>query len=75
MGEGMKKGDKYWIIENGRIVTPIEILSVSGNLVTIRTEKGCGMRLPRHRLFESEEEAESKVPKPEKKRKTQYDYM
>lgn len=71
----MKKGDKYWIIENGRIVTPVEILSVSGNLVTIRTESGKGMRLLKHRFFKSKEEAESKVLKQERNRKTQYDYM
>ena len=54
----MVKGDKCWIVENGCKVTAAEILSVSGNLVQIKTENGKALRLPKHRIYISEEKAE-----------------
>lgn len=71
----MVKGDKCWIIENGIKVTAAEIMSISGNLILIKTEDGKAIRLPKHRIFDSEEKAKEKVSKQEKKRRTQYDYM
>lgn len=61
----MIKGDKCWIIENGLKVTSAEIISISGNLVLIKTEDRKTLRLPKHRIFKSEEEAKEKVPKQE----------
>lgn len=64
--EVMIKGDKCWIIENGLKITEVEILSFNGNLVLIRAENGKTLRLPRHRLYDSKEEAgkylKSKMP-------------
>ena len=36
----MVKGNKCWIVENGFNVVSVDILSASGNLVLIRTDKG-----------------------------------
>lgn len=73
----MVKGDKCWIIENGLKITSAEILSVSGNLVLIKTQSEKLLRLPKHRLYDSEEKAE-KILKGRnfaQKQKTPYDYM
>ena len=53
----MEKGDKFWIVENGRKISEVEILSLTGNLVLIRTQEGKVLRLPKHMLYESEERA------------------
>lgn len=73
----MVKGDKCWIIENGSRITSAVIVSISGNLVLIKTENGTALRLPKHRLFDSEEKAEEtlKGHNLEQKKKTPYDYM
>ena len=73
----MVKGDKYWIIENGFNVVSVDVLSISGNLVLIRTDKGKTLRLPKHRLFDSEEKARKTVKEsePVQKKRTPYDYM
>ena len=73
----MVKGDKCWIIQNGMNVVSATIMSIGGNLFLIKTEEGKVLRLPKHRLFDTEEEALEVLGKhrPEKKRKTPYDYM
>ena len=73
----MVKGDKCWIVENGFNVVSVDVLSVSGNLVLIRTDKGKTLRLPKHRLFDSEEKARETVKEsePVQKKRTSYDYM
>ncbi len=73
----MVKGDRYWIIENGLNVISVEVLSFSGNLALIKTQNGKTLRLPKHRLYDSEESAMEVLQKrkPVRKKKTQYDYM
>ena len=73
----MVKGDKCWIVENGFNVVSVDVLSVSGNLVLIRTDKGKALRLPKHRLFDSEEKARKTVKEfePVQRKRTPYDYM
>lgn len=73
----MVKGDTCWIIENGLRITVAEIVSVSGNLVLIKTENGKVLRLPKHRLYDSEEKAEENLKgrNPAQKQRTPYDYM
>lgn len=73
----MNRGDKCWIIENGSKITPVEIISFSGNLVLLKTKDGKALRLPKHRIYESEEKAKEKVQKWDQvqKRRTPYDYM
>lgn len=73
----MVKGDKCWIVENGNHVTQAEILSFRGNLCLIRLLSGAVLRVPRHRLYESEESAKGTMPKQdfERKYRSPYDYM
>lgn len=72
----MVKGDKCWIIENGSRVTQADILSFSGNLCLIRLQSGTTIRVPKHRLYSSEEEAAKLLPKKQmKKYSNPYDYM
>ena len=52
------KGDKCWIIENGARKTLTEIVSISGNLVLIKTQNGKKLRLSKHWLYDSEEEVD-----------------
>lgn len=59
----MNKGDKCWIIENGSKQTMAEILSIRGNFVLIKVQNGKVLRLPRHRIFCSEEEASKLLTK------------
>ncbi len=53
----MVKGDQYWIIENGLNVISVDVISISGNLVLIKTQNGKTLRLPKHRLYDSKESA------------------
>lgn len=73
----MVKGDRCWIIENGSKKTLAEIVSFSGNLVLIKTQNGKTLRLPKHRIYDSEEKVEKTLQehKPIQKKKTPYDYM
>lgn len=72
----MVKGDQCWIIENGLKVTSAEILSFSGNLVLIKTQDRKALRLPKHRLYDSEEKAKEDLKKSGSVQgKTPYDYM
>lgn len=71
----MVKGDKCWIIENGIKVTSADIMSISGNLVLIKTQNGKALRLPKHRIYDNEEKAEDALPKQKSERRTPYDYM
>lgn len=73
----MKKGDKFWIVENGRKISEVEVLSLTGNLVLLRTQGGKALRLPKHRLYESQEKAAAAIPNEQfiQRKKTQYDYM
>ncbi len=73
----MKKGDKFGIVENGREISEVEILSLTGNLVLLRTQEGKTLRLPKHRLYESEEKASAAIPNEQsiQRKKTRYGYM
>ena len=72
----MVKGDKCWIIENGSRITSAEIVSISGNLVLIKTQQGKALRLPKHRLYDTEEKAMEMLQKHKPlQKKTPYDYM
>ncbi len=71
------KGDKCWIIENGARKTLAEIVSISGNLVLIKTQNGKILRLPKHRIYDSEENTDKDIKEhnPTQKKRTPYDYM
>lgn len=73
----MNKGDKCWIIQNGMSVVSANVLSISGNLILIKTEEGKALRFPKHRIFNAEEKALNALEmyRPGQKRKSPYDYM
>jgi predicted transcriptional regulator len=64
----MKVGDQVYIVLNNSKVVPVIIVSVSDNIYTIKFLDNDGaIRLPKHRLFASEDEAWSSVPDYKKK--------
>ena len=72
----MIKGDKCWIVENGFNIVSADVLSISGNLVLIKTQQGKALRLPKHRLYDTEEKAMETLQKQKSvHKKTPYDYM
>ena len=59
----MKAGDSCYFLENNRTIIKGKIKSVSGNLYTILLHSGGAIRLPKHRIYESVEEAEKSIKK------------
>lgn len=59
----MKKGDTCWFIENNARIIQGTIKSVSGNLYTILLPSGGAIRLPKHRIYGTVEEAEKNIKK------------
>ena len=73
----MKKGDSCYFLESNRTIIKGEIKFVSGNLYTISLPSGGAIRLPKHRIYESVEEAEKSIKKNMSKNKPMtnpYDY-
>jgi len=74
----LKKGDTGYIVENNNKVTQVHILACSGNLYTIKLNGGA-IRLPKHRIFTSEEDANNSLMKNNdvhaRRHKSPYDYM
>ncbi|WP_373261910.1 hypothetical protein [Hungatella hathewayi] len=66
----LKKGDMGYIVENNSRIIQVTILSVSGNLYTIKMRNGA-IRLPKHRIFQNELDAQASIVK-EKTAKKQY---
>ena len=59
----MKVGDIGYILVNNRTVEEVVIKSISGNIHTVQfTNTNKAIRLPKHRLFSTVEEAMSNVP-------------
>ena len=59
----MKKGDICYFLESNRTIIKGELKSVSGNLYTILLPSGGAIRLPKHRIYKSIEEAEKSIKK------------
>lgn len=57
----MKAGDTCYFIESNRSVVKGTIKSISGNLYTVLLPSGGAIRLPKHRIYESVEEAEKSI--------------
>lgn len=51
------------VLESNRTIIKGKIKSVSGNLYTILLHSGGAIRLPKHRIYESVEEAEKSIKK------------
>lgn len=71
----LRPGDTCWIIENNLYAVCGTIKSVSGNFYTIILKNSSAVRLKAHRVFGTQEEAESHIIQHAPKRlKTPYDY-
>lgn len=66
-------GDRVFIIESSRIIRGAAVVKRSGEFYTLRFDDGGGIKLRGSRLYATEEEAQSAIPKSEiKERKTGY---
>lgn len=70
----MKKGDTCWFIENNVRIIQGKIKSISGNLYTILLPSGGAIRLPKHRIYNTAEEADKNIRKSVKPISNPYDY-
>lgn len=72
----LKPGDTCWIIENNLYAVCGTIKSANGSFYTIILKNGSAVRLKAHRVFETQEEAESRIIQhtPKRPAKTPYDY-
>lgn len=71
----LKKNDTAWIVENNLSVREVTIINISGNLITVKFNH-TAIRLPKHRIYETYEEAVSSIKNvvPRKKISNPYDY-
>lgn len=73
----MKAGDSCYFLESNRTIIKGKIKSVSGNLYTILLPSGGAIRLPKHRIYGTVEEAEKNIKKNTNKNRSManpYDY-
>ncbi len=63
-------GQHVFIISNNSFVMEMEIVRISGDFYTLRSTQnyGSGMRLKKHRLYASKDEAEAVMESERKKR-------
>ena len=50
-------GKTAFIIENGKHVREVKIIGISGGIYTVQFDSESAIRVKRHRLFKTEEEA------------------
>ena len=66
----MKVGDVAYIVESNRIIREVKIVRCSGGMFLVKfPDTGGGIKVKRHRLFATREEAESSIAKPKEKKK------
>ncbi len=70
----MKIGDTCWIIEYNIRITPCRIKRISGNFYMVELPSGSVINLTKHRIYQTYEQAEQKIPK-KLIRRNPYDYM
>lgn len=70
----MKAGDTCYFLESNRTIVQGTIKSFSGNLYTILLPSGGAIRLPKHRIYNTAEEADKNIRKPVKPISNPYDY-
>lgn len=70
-----QKGDTAWIVESNMYVREVSIINISGNLLTVKFNN-VAIRLPKHRIYETYEEAAKSIKNimPKKKINNPYDY-
>lgn len=57
----LRTGDTVFFVESNRRVRQVRVLSCTGGLYLIRFAEGGGIRVKKHRLFATEEEAERSI--------------
>lgn len=57
-----KVGDTVYLIESNRLIRECTVKRASGNSYVVRFANGGGIQVKEHRLFASQEEAESSLP-------------
>lgn len=55
------RGDKAFIITNGKYVTPVTVLNNVNGFCTIKFEKGAGSRVRESKLYKTYQEAASNI--------------
>lgn len=58
----LKKNDTGWIVESNMYVREVSIINISGNLLTVKFNNAA-IRLPKHRIYETYEEAVISIKK------------
>ena len=75
----IKERSTAFIIESNRFIREVTIIKQRGDLCVVRfSDKRGGIQIRSSRLYSTREEADAKLPKPEKvqhKSRTPYDYM
>ena len=72
----LKVGDTCYIIKNGRTVSSATTVSIGGGFYTIRFPDSNGMiRLKKHRIFSTQEEALSSIPSATKIQNNPYNHL
>lgn len=51
------------------------VLNISGNLYTLKLESGAGTCVPKHRIYETKEEADKYISAKRKRQQNPYNYM
>lgn len=59
----MQKGDTCYIIISNARVEPVQVIRMQSNLVTVKLSSGGAIRVPRGRLYDTEEAAASHLPR------------
>lgn len=59
----MQKGDTAYIIISNARVEPVKVIRIEANLITVKLSSGGAIRVPRGRLYETEEAAAARLPR------------
>jgi hypothetical protein len=73
-----KPGDKAYILESNRMVTEVTVKKCAGGLYMITMPTGGAIKVKKHRLYATLEEAENALPRKKEEKtvhKLPYDYM
>lgn len=65
-----KPGDKVYLISNMIFLEELTVIKVSGGLVTVKNEKGGGLRVHADRLYKDKAEAERVMEENKKSRQS-----
>lgn len=67
MSSKYKANETAFLIESNRVIRKVKIVKFTGGLYTVQFGNGGGIKVRETRLFATEEEARSALPKPKPK--------